>query len=165
MNLGFMRNYEGFFIVEDFYGPDFIKNLITKKQTERLLCNVDIKNAKRVPISSKMDRIIRIALINSDRVVVIIDADDGDPSQKESYVKKFISSQHLPLVRIVVLKQEIEDWICYSMNIKTRKEKPSSVLKQKYGYEKYRLKDFVSKIDCQQLSSCDSFQYFLSCLT
>ena len=150
------------FILEDHYGPYFIKALVAKKQSEGLFSNITVKGAKKVPISSKLGRIIKIMLTTSDKVVLIVDADGGDLSKKRSHVEQFILSQNRSSVDIVVLSHEIEDWICYSMNIPIRDEKPSSILKRNHNYEKYRLKNFASKIDCERLTACKSFNSLVS---
>lgn len=154
-----------YFITEDQHGPYFIRELLRKKQAEGLFQNVIITAAKKVPVSPKLDRVITTALHETDRIIIMVDADGGSIPQKKAYVEKFIAANNLPYVGIVILTHEIEDWICYSMNISIGDKKPSSILKQQYGYKKSRLKHYASKIDCQRLSRCESYQNFESFLT
>lgn len=154
-----------YFIVEDHYGPPFIKSFMEKKSEQGTIPETTVSGAKRIPIGPKLDRVIKSALTGVDRVVILADADGKSTHDKEEHVKRFISQEYLTSVRTVIFQHEIEDWICYSLDIPIRDKKPSDILKEREHYAKFRLKDFVSRIDCNKLSDCDSFNSLLNALS
>jgi len=154
-----------YFIVEDHYGPPFVKSFVDKKSEQGTIPEIVVSDAKRIPLGPKLDRVIKSALTEADRVVILADADGKSTHDKEEDVKRFISKEYLTRVRIVIFQHEIEDWICYSLDIPIRDGKPSAILKEREHYEKFRLKSFVSRIDCNKLSDCDSFNSLLNALS
>ena len=146
------------FIMEDHFGPYFIKELIQKKQNEGMLRNITIAKAKRVPLGPKIDRVISAMLSEVEKVILIFDADGSDILRKKQNVKNFISRKNIDYVEIVIMKYEIEEWVCYSLETPIRDRKPSEVLKETQNYEKNMLKEFVPQINCQKLQQCESFQ-------
>lgn len=151
-----------FFLMEDHYGKPFIKKFIQAKQQDGLFVNV-IADAKQVPLGSLGNEISNRLQYN-DRIVVMVDADGSAIDNKRNHVKNFIRHPNPDSIKIVVFKNEIEDWICYSNGIDPGDKKPSNILKHEQKYEKYRLPNFASKIDCSKLAQCMSFQELKSAL-
>lgn len=152
-----------YFIVEDSFGQYFIKKFFNKKMVEGIILGCSLYDARSSTISSKLTRIVTAALDVSDRVVVVADADGKPISDVEITIRQWLPNSSN--VRIVILDHEIEDWICYSLNLRTQTEKPSKVLKHHISYEKNQLPNFADQIDCTRLRTCASFQRFLTALT
>ncbi len=153
-----------YFLMEDSYGPSFIQKFIKKKQEEGSFTNVRIVNAVKITISSKMSRVAYGIQGLCDRIIIMVDADGKPAKDKRECVKRLTSDNRTVLPEIVVFKNEIEDWICYSMGVDPGSAKPSSVLKHKVGYKKKRLGQFSHEIDCSKLDQCESFQELRSAL-
>lgn len=156
------------FIVEDSYGVEFTKKLFQKKKHNAELFSGTLVNAQRSPLGPKITRIIRAVRSRPetvDRVIILADADGGSIEEKTKILYGYVDKQYRSQVSIVLLDHEIEDWICYSLKIKTLQKKPSDILKKKFGYEKRQLPKYVSKLDCNILLTCSSFQRLLTALT
>ena len=151
-----------YFIVEDKFGPSFIKQVFRKKSEEGLFSG-RISDARRSLINNKMTRMISAAISSADRIIILMDADGGPLADKEEEIKKYVDKKDLDRVRVVLLDNEIEEWICYSLGIKTN-GKPSDALAEKKGYKKRDLLKYVSKIDCTKLKNCQSFNRLISVL-
>ena len=123
-----------YFIVEDKFGPSFIKQVFRKKSEEGMFYG-RISDARRSSISNKMTRMISAAISSVDRIIILMDADGGPLADKEEKIKEYVAKKDLDHVRIVLLDNEIEEWICYSLEIKIN-SKPSDVLAGKNGYQK-----------------------------
>ena len=151
-----------YFIVEDKFGPSFIKQVFRKKFEEGLFSG-RISDARRSSISNKMTRMISAAISSVDRIIILMDADGRPLADKEEKIKEYVAKKDLDHVRIVLLDNEIEEWICYSLGIKTN-GKPSDALAEKNGYQKRDLLKYASKIDCTKLKDCQSFNRLISAL-
>ena len=151
-----------YFIVEDKFGPSFIKQVFRKKSEEGMFYG-RISDARRSSISNKMTRMISAAISSVDRIIILMDADGGPLADKEEKIKEYVAKKDLDHVRIVLLDNEIEEWICYSLEIKIN-SKPSDVLAGKNGYQKRDLLKYASKIDCAKLKDCQSFNRLISAL-
>ncbi len=150
-------------IMEDSFGPPFIKKMVKKKQDEGMFENVTVC-ATHVSLSKKISRVIKINAGRFDRILIMADADGREINAQRAYVEQFTDSCHADLTRIIIFTHEIEDWICYSMNINLGGEKPSLVLKHRLKYQKKFLPRFASEIDCSNLDRCASFQEFRTAL-
>ena len=106
---------------------------------------------------------ISAAISSVDRIIILMDADGRPLADKEEKIKEYIAKKDLDRVRIVLLDSEIEEWICYSLGIKTN-GKPSDALAEKNGYQKRDLLKYASKIDCTKLKDCQSFNRLISAL-
>lgn len=151
-----------YFIVEDCFGIYFIKSLFKKKSDSGLFSGKLI-TAKQQPINHKMSRIVKIAMGKADRIVILMDADGESLEAKTSHIKSFLHDVDMSFVRIVLLDHEIEEWICYSQDI-SFDEKPSKVLKVRLSYQKNQLPRYASKLDCEKLKTCPSFERLISAL-
>ena len=144
-----------FFLVEDTYGDEFIKQLFDKKLGEGLFSG-KMTGARRSPIGPKLAKIIKTQ--DKDvRIIILADADDKPIQAEEMRISKYIQKEHAQQVRIVLLTYEIEEWICYSRGFKID-DKPSKILERKIQHKKNRLPQYASKIDCAKLTDCQSFK-------
>lgn len=132
--------------------------ILQEKTGRRIIPKRLHSGCKKGAYEPKLDRIIKATLLKADRVIIMYDADGSPTLQQRARVEKFISRSNMPYVYVVILAHEIEDWICYSMDLSIGDKKPSSILKEQYGYKKFRLKDYALKVDCQRLSQCESYR-------
>lgn len=154
-----------YFIVEDEYGPAFIKKLFQRKVKESVFSGSCV-GAKKVPVlGSKPRRIVSIKATSVDRIIILADADGLPRSEKESRIFRNIDKKYRGQVRIVLLDWEIEEWICYSKGL-TINGKPSEILKSKLRtkYEKNELPDYAARLNCAKLMTCKSFRRLLDAL-
>jgi hypothetical protein len=157
-------------IVEDFYGVDFLKNVIERlKEANLINKNLIIPKPKHLPAdcNQKLDEILEYIDNKVDRIIIVLDADDPR-NFKDRYER---AQSHIPKgmktpVKIVLADYEIEEWICISKNLKWKHSKPSDELKSKFGYEKYKLPKYAAELDFDKLQrNCKSFKAFLNALT
>ena len=150
-------------IVEDDFGPEFIKKIFRKKFDEGLLSG-RLESVTQSLINNKLRRKVNAALRSVERVIVLMDA-DGEPFDKKTEnIKQYLDSRHRDRIRIVLLDYEIEEWICYSQKIRIGNEKPSKVLKRTKRYTKNSLPKFATKLDCERLMNCPSFRRLVNAL-
>ena len=144
-----------FFLVEDTYGDEFIKQLFDKKLGEGLFSG-KMTGARRSPIGPKLAKIIKTQ--DKDvRIIILADADDKPIQAEEMRISQYIQKEHAQHVKIVLLTYEIEEWICYSLGL-DMDDKPSKILERKIQHKKNRLPQYASKIDCAKLTDCQSFK-------
>ena len=143
-------------VVEDSFGPDFITKLFKKKFDEGLLSG-KLAGVTSCLIGNKLRRKVNAALLDVDHVIVLMDADGQPLGQRTEAIKRYLDVKYLDYVSIVLLDYEIEEWICYSLGIPTKGEKPSAILKNHKNYKKNHLPRFAEKLDCKILASCPSF--------
>ncbi len=149
-------------LVEDTYGEQFWNEFFKKKIHEN---NINIsmpRKIRTVPKGLKLNRLIRNFLISKDEFVLLIfDADCKELEQAHKNIKKFIDNEYLDRVRFCFFDYEIEEWICYALNIKYNNQKPSIILKNKTNYQKNKLYIYAKQLDCSKLQECPSFKRFL----
>ena len=160
---------------EDTYGRDFIKDLVARLKREGLIKSEISVNVRRLAgvCNSKMQRQIKAAAITHRRIIVIADA-DGKPIQEiRKRILYHVQSDLQDIVYTVILKYEIEEWICISLGLRTTK-KPSKELDEyikkkekdaKSGYEKYMLPKFAGTLDISKLENYNSFKELINALT
>ena len=151
-----------YFIVEDSFGPQFIQIFFRKKADMGLVAGNLIK-ARTVNLGHKLSRATKIATGIADRVIILRDADGEPLERKDERIRQFLDLGYVDRVRIVSFDHEIEELICYLMQIPIKGRKPSDVLKQKIpSYRKNRLPRYAEKLDCERLKDCNSFKRLLS---
>lgn len=154
-----------YFVVEDAKGPSFIKELFQKKRKENIFSGI-LQDARRVPIlSEKLRRVVSAAVSVADRIIILADVDGGAMDEKENLICQYVDKSCRKQVHVVLLDYEIEEWICHSFGFVIN-DKPSKILKRKLndGYEKNRLPNYASKLDCKRLEECGSFRRLLNAL-
>ena len=144
-------------VVEDRFGPPFLKKLFKKKSDEGLF-SVRPKKIIKSAIRNKMKRVVNAALLGVDRVIILMDADGQPHDQKINEIRRYLDARNLEQIDIVLLDYEIEEWICYSQEISIISDKPSKILRRTHNYRKNRLPQFAEKLDCQKLTNCPSFR-------
>lgn len=156
-------------IVEDFYGVDFLKNVIELlKEVNLVNKNLIIPKPKHLPAdcNSKLNEILTMFDNTCDRIIIVLDSDNPRNYKEryeraQSHVPKFMKTP----VKIVLTEYEIEEWICISKDLKWRHSKPSDELKNKFGYEKYKLPRYTDELDFDTLrKKSKSFIAFLKAL-
>ena len=148
-----------YFIVEDHFGPQFIKTVFRKKSEEGLFPGTLI-NARRSPISTKLTRIVEISTERTDHTIILMNADGQALDEKTEKIKQHVNSKHLNRVSIILFDYNMEEWICYSLGLKLN-AKPSEILWNKFKYKNDQLLSYAKKLDCDKLKSCPSFQRLL----
>ena len=153
-----------YFIMEDRFGPQFIRIFFRKKADMGLIAGKLVK-AHTVNLGHKLSRITQIALGMADRVIILRDADGESLELEGKRIRQFLDSRYMDRVEIVLFDHEIEELICYSMQIPIKGRKPSEILKQKIpDYRKNRLPRYAENLDCERLKNCDSFKRLLNAL-
>jgi len=159
-------------IVEDSWGIQFFPKVIDRLKVENLVNkNLIIQKPKHLPAdcNGKLDVILKEADNKCDRIIIVLDA-DGPQNYKTRCER---AQSHIPNnmttpVKIILAEYEIEEWICYSKDIKWKHNKPSDELKLKlkFGYIKSSLPKYAAELDFDKLGkNCKSFKAFLDALT
>lgn len=157
-------------IVEDFYGVDFLKNVIERlKEANLVNKNLIIPKPKHLPAdcNQKLDEILEFIDNKVDRIIIVLDADDPrNFNDRYERAQSHIPNSMKTPVKIILAEYEIEEWICISKNLKWKHSKPSDELKRQFGYEKYKLPKYSAELDFDKLlRNCKSFKAFLNALT
>lgn len=155
-------------LCEDTYGKEFFKALVLRLKKEGLVSNFPIATDRFYgPCNNKLERQMKVFACLREFNSFIVFA-DADGKRQEKILKKIechVERGLKPLTKIIIFKYEIEDWLCASKGICIKDDKPSNILKQKGGYEKYRLPDYAPRLDIEKLSKeSKSFCDFLSFL-
>jgi hypothetical protein len=153
---------------EDSYGKSFFSDLIKRLKDEGLISNFRLYVDRFYgPCNAKLERqLVTYREFKECDYFLIFQDSDGKPTTPiRERIEFHIDSSFSTSVKIIVLKCEIEDWLCLNEDIPIRNNKPSAILHQKQGYEKYRLKNYVPKLDIEKLRHiCDTFAKFISFL-
>lgn len=152
----------------DTYGKAFFKDLTSRLKNEGLIPSYHVSATRFYgPCNSKVDRQLTVfaVLKGFDFFIIIADADGKPQKEVQRTIESHVSKKLKASTRTVVLEYEIEDWLCISKGLCFKNNKPSVVLNQREGYEKYRLCDYVNQLDFRRLSQeCGSFCEFIKCL-
>lgn len=152
---------------EDKYGRGFFKELLNELKSQRLISTHLAMNVEKFygPCNPKLERQLKLNAFqkNCDFFIVVVDADGRSLEEVREEVAQHVPRDLKEITCLVILDYEIEDWLCFSLGIRVF-EKPSRILRHKLGYEKYRLKSYVSKLDMPKLLNCSSFGDFVNCL-
>ena len=162
MKPGYTVCYE--FLVEDCFGKEFFKRLFCKKLDENIFRG-HLKSVKQIQMSPKISRIIKQHASGVDRIIIIMDSEGQPIKDKEAKLLGYAGKEYRKIVSIVLVDYEIEEWICYSLDIKPGGKKPSNVLKYEREYRKSQLPKYVDELDCKKLMGCGSFKRFASLLS
>jgi len=155
-------------ICEDRYGVGFFEQLANRLKNEGFIPGyLNVKAARFYgPCNTKLDRQIKaLAYLSCFNFFLVVADADGESQQRvkeriEGHVPKELRNS----CNTVVLRHEVEEWICYDKGIQID-DKPSIILKEKEGYEKYKLDSYVAKLDINRLrKGCVSFCDFIECL-
>ena len=73
-------------------------------------------------IGNKLGRKVNAALLDVDRVLILMDADGQPLDQKTKIVKQYLDARYLDRISIVLLDYEVGQRICYLMGIPIRRE-------------------------------------------
>jgi len=151
-------------LTEDTHGTRFFRQLIVRLKDEGFLSRDIHTESDRFggPCNSKLMRQMKVmeGLKGYNSFIIVADA-DGKPLEKvSSRIRIHVPPNLVDKTEIVIFKDEIEEWICCSLGIKIN-SKPSTILKNKFGYEKFRLPDYVPKLDFAKLTTMKSYQAFI----
>lgn len=150
---------------EDKKGKPFFERLIKRMKKEGRFGNISVKvGFIGGSVGTVLERRIKASLREGcSKFIVIYDAHGDDINKVRNKVLRFIPDNVRPKTCIVILDFEIEEWICISEEINCG-SKPYETLKNRIGYEKYRLPDYAERLDFNKLINCRSFLEFLDCL-
>ncbi|NJD53118.1 MAG: hypothetical protein FIB07_09660 [Candidatus Methanoperedens sp.] len=155
-------------ISEDDYGGAFLKNVIVLLKNKNLVGNVTVKTTKpmRPLCNLKLDRILKAFDNSCDKIIIILDSDEPkNYDYRYANVERHVPHSLKTPVKIILAEYEIEEWICISKNLKWPHSKPSEVLKNNSGYEKWNLPKYATELDFKVLTNnCKSFNAFLAAL-
>ena len=108
----------------------FFTKLFSKKFDEKLLSGKPVEVTSCL-LGNKLGRKVNAALLDVDRVLILMVADGQPPDRKTKTIKQYLDARYLDRISIVLLDYEIEEWICYSMGIPIKGEQPSNILKRR----------------------------------
>lgn len=155
-------------LCEDSYGVDFFKELINRLKEMNIVPEGLHVNAERFygPCNTKLTRQMKaMGLLKDYNFFVIVADADGKPADDVRIkIECHIPNNLRNITHLVILKYEIEEWICISLDIKIN-DKPSTILRHKFSYEKYKLKDYISKLNFEKLKNCESFSDFVKAVS
>jgi len=155
-------------MTQDKYGVPFFRNFTNRLKDESLLPNVHINSSKFYgACNPKLSRqLIAFKYLRCyDYFIIVADADGGNIKTLCENILCHIPENFRDMTDIIIFKDEIEEWICYSDNI-DYENKPSKMLREKKGYEKYKLPSYAFKLNILKLrSGCVSFCNFFEKIT
>jgi len=155
-------------ISEDDYGGEFLKNVIAQLKNKKLVGNVTVKATKPMrPICNlKLDRILKSFDTSCDKIIIMLDSDGPEKTEtKRADIERHVPDDLKTPVEIILTDYEIEEWICFSKNLKWKHSKPSDELKINFGYVKSSLPKYAGELDFDELrKNCKSFKAFLHAL-
>ncbi len=149
---------------EDKYGEPFLRALTNK-----------LKSIGVIPSSIGFDAVKFYGACNSKleaqlllksgasirNFVILVDSDGHDKTLLLQRVKQHVPKALAEFAHIIVFDYEIEDWLCSGLGIMCN-GRTARILQKQFGYEKYQLPSYVSKLDIDKLKTCPSFQEFLA---
>lgn len=153
---------------EDSYGKGFFKELTNRLKNEQIISKFHVSvNRFYGPCNIKLEKQLKVyfELREFSNIIIFVDADGKSIEEIKRRIEIHIERCYEGSVKIIILKYEIEDWLCISENIKIRCNKPSKILKETKKYKKCRLKQYVPKLNFKKLcEECETFNDFLSIL-
>ncbi len=160
-------------LIEDFYGKDFIKNLVNRLKREGVIgknIKVDCQWSYG-RLNPKITRILRSNADYVDRAIIVIDAEGENEEDVIRKLEELIPQEIEPKTKYIVFDYCIEEWICKGLSIRFNQDPIKSLsdyLRRKYGahhsYKKYMLPDFAEEIDIEKLMDDQQFVRFLGYL-
>lgn len=148
---------------EDYHGVEFFKKLIQKLKKEKCLQRGLNFNIRRLVgmCNPKIERLLKAASY-SDKIILIVDADGRPINEIRSSLDQHIPQDVRHKTFKLIFPTEVEEWICISMNLRYRGNKPSEYLKHSnIRYEKYMLPSYADKLDISRLKNDPTFSKFL----
>jgi hypothetical protein len=147
-----------FILCEDSYGAMFFKRFIERLKNEGYLkTNLTIGADRLAGICNpKIERQIK-ASSHYNKIILVADAHVKPINEVEFSLNQHIPKELINRVFKVVFPLEIEEWICSSLNIMHLYDKPSKILRNKIGYEKYKLPNFADTLDLYKLGKKPNF--------
>ncbi|MHA1144796.1 MAG: hypothetical protein ACTSRW_08680 [Candidatus Helarchaeota archaeon] len=153
-------------MVEDTYGIEFFKKLINRLKIEDLIPTEVRIDADRAPAAcnKKLDRILTTTFKFSTRdfvKAIVIHDGDGNPENKRRILLNHVPRDLRDRVELLIFEDEIEEWICKSLEYRLRGLKPSVALSrnlerdQGRRYEKRNLPEFVDQLNFDILNNDD----------
>jgi len=133
---------------EDSYGVSFFKIIVTELKNDGDLNKSKRCEIKRIPgkCSSKFTRIMKLEVIEYEKIIINVDA-DGDIKKTYEEEKKHIPKNFGCKVIYILNENEIEEWILYAKNI-DYEGKPSENMSKVIGrkYEKNMLPKIIENV-------------------
>jgi hypothetical protein len=152
---------------EDTHGARFFKELFNRMKNEHKVSKSLHANAERFfgPCNQKLER--QMKPMSNDRgynhFIIAADADGGSLDKLKNRIEIHVPNEMKVFTRYLVFTTEVEEWICISLGIRIN-DKPSVILRNRFEYEKFRLADYVQKLDFRKLKKCPSFRDFAAYL-
>jgi hypothetical protein len=156
-------------LCEDRYGIGFFQDLIARLKTEGLIPALPVSVSRFYgACNTKTEREINVLtkLNDIDSFVIVFDCDGSTHAVIEPKITRHIPTNQQRSTKVILLDYEIEDWLFinsgYSWTLVSRNHKPSEILREREGYEKYRLRQYVPRLDIALLrQNCQSFKDFV----
>lgn len=161
---------------EDSQGKAFFRELIkrlkdTNEINHHLKTSIDSIPGNS-PCCSKQTRVFS-TVTYFEKIIIIFDSDGiENRNNKIEKMKIHIPQEFSDKFFLILCEEEIEEWICKSLNIDYNNQKPSKALNNycrersrgKSEYHKSNLKNYVNIIDIEVLKTIEnySFQLFLN---
>lgn len=154
-------------LCEDSYGVDFFKELLNRLKSEDIIPESLHVDADRFygKCNPKLKRQMKpMAFQRGCNLFIIVADADGNPVEEvKMKIECHVPNNFRDITHYVIFNYEIEEWVCISLNLEIN-GKPSNILKHRFGYEKYKLKQYVPKLDFEKLKNHESFNKFISAL-
>lgn len=158
-------------LCEDRYGIGFLEKLVDRMKNDQIIPTVPVSVTKFYgPCNPKTDRVLKtFAYMNNyDSFVFVADADGNPQMEVRNKVTQHIPTELQHSTDVVLLDYEIEDWLLVNEGIPwtlvSRISKPSTILRERIGYEKHRLRQYAQRLDIPKLRrQCRSFNEFVGC--
>ena len=163
---------------EDTYGPQFIKKIIHRLESEGLIEKAQFVRTHTPSLIEKCHNVgskIKSILGEVDRVIIIIDKENLREYDEDKEVWKHLrglKEKDKRKIFVISTEPEIEEWICKSKNLHfdetgvDREKKPSKILERKVGYKKNKLPIYAKEINIKKLlENSKSFRKFIDSLS
>ena len=147
-------------LIEDTYGKPFMEGLIKYLKANGFLDRSWAFKVNQYNVY-KLDKMLRAAT-DSDKIILFVDCDGDCNNNNARSIHEICEKKNDGKIGIIDMSYETEDWLCISEGIKLGKQKSSSAMIAKRGYEKFRLPEYSSKLNFELLTkNCKSFKDFI----
>jgi hypothetical protein len=162
-----------YIIVTDAYAGGFLQRLIQKCKNESKLKPEEysiLSSRGNGNLNREVNKYIYVALVNHDRVMILLDGDKKPRKEVEKEFKKRIKPKFQKYVKLLIFDTEIEEWILKGLGLNFSSSKKASRILDEFEraqhppghYLKRMLPSYVNKLNIGNLNSDINFKELLT---
>jgi hypothetical protein len=147
-------------LAEDSYAKGFFNNLVPNLKNDAYInqsFNISVQRFVGICNPKSTNQVIA-ASDKFLKIIILVDCDYKPSRNIKNRILQHIPSYLKKIVTIIMIRSEIEEWICISLGLRFQ-GKPSDRLKESRNYHKYDLPKYANEVDVEKLlSNCASFK-------